>query len=105
VGKSLVITIAAGLLGAVTRADAPVPVEPVRVCEVLAGLDAWRGKTAAVIGRYSFRESGRFMSEEACESRLTTGSFAWPVDELTADPAGGPKPDRWDVDPVATAAS
>jgi hypothetical protein len=105
VGRALVITIAAGLLGAVTQAEAPGRVEPVRVCELLAGLEAWRGKTAAVIGRYSFRDNGRFMSEDACESHLTAGSLAWPDSiQLTADPAGGPKlPDGFDVDPVSTA--
>ncbi|MBI4877555.1 MAG: hypothetical protein HY822_23235 [Acidobacteria bacterium] len=42
------------------------PLQPVRVCEVLADLAAHEGKVTAIVGRFSFREDGRFLSEEAC---------------------------------------
>src|SRR5690242_8384640 len=65
--------LAGGVVGAPTAG-----IEPVRVCEVLKDLPAWRGKTAAIVGRYSFRTNGRFLSEDGCESKLTSGSFVWP---------------------------
>jgi hypothetical protein len=41
-------------------------VQPVRVCTVLQDPDAYAGKVVAVVGRFSFRRDGRFLSEESC---------------------------------------
>ena len=73
---------------------APQPqVEPVRVCEVLQDLTAYTGKVVAVVGRYSFRQTGRFLSEESCDRKLVTHNFTWPdVMRVTFDEKDGPKP-------------
>jgi hypothetical protein len=39
---------------------------PITVCEVLRDLPAQTGKTVAVLGRYSFRENGSWVSEDTC---------------------------------------
>jgi hypothetical protein len=72
----------------------------VRVCDIVRDPAAWRGKNVAVIGRFSFRENGRYMSEAACESRITTGSFTWPNSlRLSIDAKDGPKlPEGFDID-------
>lgn len=45
-----------------------VSVQPVRVCTVLQDLTSYTGKVVAVVGRFSYRHDGRFLSEETCES-------------------------------------
>jgi hypothetical protein len=64
----------------------------------------WRGKTVAVVARYSFRENGRFLSEEGCENRPASGSFVWPAAMLVRlDASSGPKlPEGFDIDATAT---
>ncbi len=61
---------------------------PLTVCEVVADLPANDGKILAVIGRYSFRSTGRWMGEQACAPP------GGPAPELTMveDPKDGPKP-------------
>ncbi|MEO7144869.1 MAG: hypothetical protein ABI165_15330 [Bryobacteraceae bacterium] len=67
--------------------------QPVRVCEVLQDLPAYNGKTVAVIGRYSFRPTGYFLSEQICDRKLTTGAFVWPnVLRVSFDGKAAPKP-------------
>jgi hypothetical protein len=46
---------------------------PLTVCEVLRDLPAQTGKTVAVIGRYSWREKGSWLSEDACEAAPSSG--------------------------------
>jgi hypothetical protein len=59
------------------RAQAPeAPVVPVSVCEVLRDLPAHTGKAIAVLGRYSFRENGRWLGEQACEAPVAAVSTA-----------------------------
>jgi hypothetical protein len=52
------------------------PLEPVDLCEVLAKPDTYDGSVVAIVGRYSYRESGRFISEQSCETDGGTGP-AW----------------------------
>ncbi len=47
------------------------PLTPVTVCEVLRDLPAHEGKDAAVLGRYSFRSSGTWVGEQACQPALS----------------------------------
>jgi hypothetical protein len=54
------------------------PLKPVRVCDVLGDLAALNGKVVAVLGRFSFREYGRFLSEDGCQRTLAAGGSAWP---------------------------
>jgi len=93
------------LLGVVRSvyAAVPAPIEPVRVCEILRDPNAWRGKAVAIVGRYSFRTTGRFLSEEACDSKKTKGEFVWPsAVQLVVDGDVGPKlPESFEVDQAA----
>jgi hypothetical protein len=61
-------------------ADAAAALQPVTVCEVLAHPDAYYGKPVLLVGRFSFREYGRFLSEKGC------------VLHVVLDPKGGPVP-------------
>ena len=49
------------------EAAAAAPIVPLTVCEVLRDLPAETGKTVAVLGRYSYRETGgSWVSEDSC---------------------------------------
>jgi hypothetical protein len=77
-------------------------VEPVRVCDVLADPTAFRGKAVAVVGRYSYRQQGRYLSEEACES--APGVASPRSVRLAEDSAAAPRlPEGFDIDPAAAA--
>jgi hypothetical protein len=45
-----------------------VPIVPMTVCEILQDLASHEGKTAAVLGRYSFRETGLWVGEQTCDA-------------------------------------
>ncbi|HEY1342155.1 MAG TPA: hypothetical protein VGF59_31825 [Bryobacteraceae bacterium] len=49
---------------------AEAPLVPFTVCEVLRDLPAHEDKDLAIIGRYSFRSTGRSMSEQSCDPAL-----------------------------------
>ena len=84
------------LAGAATfSADAPIV--PLSVCEVLHDLPAQEGKSIAVLGRYSFREDGRWIGEQACDPVVDAPQL-WLVERLT----DGPKPpDNFELDAAA----
>jgi hypothetical protein len=71
-------------------AEAPLPV--IRVCEILRDLSSYQGKTAAVVGRFSYREEGRFLSEKACESTKGEGHADSPAILVLYDSKSAPKP-------------
>ena len=54
-----------GLIAAEARA------EVVRVCDVVRDPGRYADKVVAVVGRFSYREGGRFISEETCEGLKT----------------------------------
>lgn len=62
--KGLVLAMAL-LSGAGLQAAEP-EAPPVRVCDILHDLASYDGKVVAVIGRFSSRAGGRFMSEQGC---------------------------------------
>src|ERR1035437_3943269 len=68
------------------------PLVPLTVCEVLHDLPSYEGKGVAVVGRYSFRENGRWMGEQACDAGSPgpggTPPPLWPPEGS----GGGPKP-------------
>jgi hypothetical protein len=73
------------------RAASP-PVTPATVCEILANPDQYSGKAVAILGRYSFRSNGRWVSEDGCEHKLTTGEYTWPnVVWLAVDSKSAPE--------------
>lgn len=77
---------------------------PARVCEVFQDLQAYSGKTALVLGRFSYRGQGRFLSEKTCETKLaataTVSTTASPRTlRIVIDAKSGPKaPDKLAVD-------
>ena len=76
---------------AVTLLASEAPLKPVRVCEVLADLSARDGKVVAVLGRFSFRENGRFIGEDACDPTPAAGDPARPsVLRVVFDPKSAP---------------
>jgi hypothetical protein len=66
-------------------------VEPVSVCEVLHDLASLEGKTVAVIGRYSFRQTGRWIAEQSCEPATNEPPQLWLVED-TKDAPRPPEP-------------
>ena len=52
---------------------------PATVCEVLAHPDDYSGKPVVVVGRFSFREYGRFISEKGCVLRVVLDGKNGPV--------------------------
>jgi hypothetical protein len=82
------------LLHAVAAA-AGAPVRPLTVCEVLKNLDNYEGKPISVVGRFSFRENGRFLSEEVCGEKPAAGENPRPaVFRLHDDGKSGPEVPR-----------
>jgi hypothetical protein len=69
-------------------ATADAPLVPMTVCEILHDLPAQNGKAVVVIARYSFRQSGRWIGEEACDPAPVAPPLLW----LTEDATGAPKP-------------
>jgi hypothetical protein len=61
-------------------ADGAAALQPVTVCEALAHPDTYSGKPVLLIGRFSFREYGRYLSEKGC------------VLHVVLDPKNGPVP-------------
>src|ERR1039458_1620422 len=81
---------------------ADVPLVPLTVCEVLHDLSTYEGKGVAVVGRYSFRESGRWMGEQACDAGLPGSGSTPPLLWLVEDSTDGPKPPGdFELDAVA----
>ena len=67
--------------------------QPVTVCEVLQGLSAYDGKVVAVVGRFSSRQTGRWLGEQKCDRKLVAGGQEWPnAFWVTYDPAAAPEP-------------
>ncbi len=74
------------------------PLVPLSVCEVLHDLPAQEGKAIAVLGRYSFRENGTWIGEQACNPAVEGPPLLWLV-ESSKD---GPKPpDDFEIDGAA----
>lgn len=76
---------ALGILGGTAWA-ADAPVAPFSVCEVLRDLASQEGKTVAVLGRYSFRATGRWIAEQACEASAPEPPQLWLVEDAKEAP-------------------
>lgn len=61
---------------------------PVSVCEVVRDLSMYQDKPVAVLGRYSFRQNGRWLAEQACEEQPGADPKLW----LVEDTKDGPRP-------------
>jgi len=73
------------------------PLVPLTVCEALRDLPAEEGKPAAVMGRYSFRETGRWIGEQVCDPAVTEPTQLW----LVEDSAAPKPPENYELDGVA----
>ena len=81
------------LLAACVLLDGAEPrLRPVTVCEVLQDLAAYDGKVVAVVGRFSFRQNGRWLGEQKCARKLVAGDQEWPNAFWIAYDPGAPKP-------------
>ena len=65
------------------------PLVPLTVCEAMRDLPSREGQALAVLGRYSFRESGVSLDEQACDPPAP-GPAQF---RLVEDADGGPKPE------------
>lgn len=63
-------------------------VTPMSVCEVVRDLPGMDGKDVAVLGRYSYRPDGRWVSEQSCDPPAAASPQLW----LVEDSAQAPKP-------------
>ena len=73
------------------------PVVPYTVCEILSDLPKFEAAPVAALGRYSFREQGRWLSEQVCD-----GAANPPVLWLAEDSKEGPKaPDSFEIEGAA----
>jgi hypothetical protein len=89
--RGIVVCALAG--AAAFPADAPLA--PVTVCEVVRDLPAREGQAFAIVGRYSFRSTGRSLGEQACDPAVTVP----PQLRLVEDRDGSPKPpDSYELD-------
>ena len=66
---------------------------PLTVCDVMQDLSAYDGKVVAVVGRFSSRQTGRWLGEQKCGQKLVTGDQEWPnAFWVVYDPAAAAKP-------------
>lgn len=82
---------------------AAAPVTPMTVCEVVRDLPAENGKTVAVLGRYSYRESGgSWVSEDTCGPAADGHpEGAAPELRMLVDRNGPRLPDDYELDAAA----
>jgi hypothetical protein len=80
--------------GGFARAADP-QLAPVGVCEVLRDLASWENKNAAIVGRYSFRPIGRWVSEQACDTGAADPPQLWIIEDDTRGPR---PPERFEFD-------
>jgi len=82
-----VFALAVGLVSLAAPA-AETPLVPYTVCEILHDKAAYEGKPVAALGRYSFRQDGRWLGEQGCEEAITNPPAIW----LAEDTKDGPRP-------------
>lgn len=90
--------VSAFALSCAAALPADAPLVPLTVCEAMRDLASREGKVLAVLGRYSFRESGISLGEQACDPPVTGP----PQFRLVEDAKDGPKPPgSFELDGVA----
>jgi len=89
-GDFTLLAFIAALIGCAALAAEEPAIVPISVCEILRNLAAYDGKSIAVLGRYSFRESGgRWLGEQSCgEGATVPVPMLW----LTESSQEAPKP-------------
>ncbi len=63
---------------------------PVTVCQILSAPEQYAGKPVLVLGRFSFRSSGRFLSQSKCPGPVVRGGTG--VLRIVMDRQDGPAP-------------
>jgi hypothetical protein len=87
----------AAVLLSVCAPAAEAPLVPYTVCEILRDPAMYEGKPIAALGRYSYRQDGRWLSEQACQDAAAMPPVIW----LTEDTKDGPKaPNNFELDGV-----
>jgi hypothetical protein len=77
-----------GALAAFPGVCADSTIVPLTVCEIVRDLGMYEAKPVAVLGRYSFRQQGRWLSEQSCEGQPGSEAKLW----LVEDTKDGPRP-------------
>jgi hypothetical protein len=84
-----------GVLAALPGTCADGPLVPMTVCDVLNDLPTYDGKSVAALGRYSFREKGRWLSEQSCGDGAVNNPILWLVEDAKEGPH---PPDNFEMD-------
>lgn len=80
------------LLGPLLSGGEPA-LQPLTVCEIMKDLAAYDGKVVAVVGRFSFRQSGRWLGEQHCAQKLVIADQEWAnAFWVRYDPVSAPAP-------------
>ena len=87
-GRVRPVSVVGILILSISAPCAEAPVVPQTVCEIVHALPMFEGKAVAVLGRYSFRQEGIWLTEQSCESKDALPPALW----LTEDTKDGPKP-------------
>jgi hypothetical protein len=77
-----------GALAALPAVCADSAIVPFTVCEIVRDLGMYQEKSVAVLGRYSFRQQGRWLAEQSCEDQQSSDPKLW----LVEDSKDGPRP-------------
>jgi len=77
-----------GALAALPAVCADSAIVPLTVCEIVRDLGTFQAKPVAVLGRYSFRQNGRWLAEQSCEDQPGSDPKLW----LVEDTKDGPRP-------------
>jgi hypothetical protein len=66
---------------------------PVTVCELLANRSAYDGKEVALLGRFlNSHFDGFWLSEDHCDSKITSGEYSWPNEVWISYSVSAPTP-------------
>jgi len=80
-GRIALLLVAAFAASSATTADSPL--EPFSVCEIVQDLPAHLDKPIVALGRFSFRQDGRWLGETACDSTPSGAAVVPPTLWLT----------------------
>ena len=70
-----------GALAALPGVCADSAIVPLTVCEIVRDLEMYQEKPVAVLGRYSFRQQGRWLAEQSCEDQQSSDPKLWLVED------------------------
>ena len=74
-----VLSLIAFVFAGLPAISASALVRPVSVCEALAHAGEYADKPVVVVGRFSYRDYGRFLSEKGCVLRVTLDAKNGPL--------------------------